>query len=72
VTSSGTATEEVAGAAAICVDPRDHEAIAQALESVLDDQALAQRLRADAIARARTFTWAKTGELTVAAYRTIV
>ena len=72
VTSSGTATEEVAGAAGICVDPRDHDAIAQALESVLDDDGLAQRLRADAIARARSFTWSRTGELTMAAYRTIV
>jgi glycosyltransferase involved in cell wall biosynthesis len=72
VTSSGTATEEVAGGAAICVDPRDHDAIAHALESVLDDQALAQRLRDDGIARARASTWATTGELTVAAYRSIV
>ena len=72
VTSSGTATEEVVGDAGICVDPRDHDAIAAALASVLDHEAVAQRLRAAAIARARTFTWARTGELTVAAYRTIV
>ena len=46
VTSAGTATEElVAGGAGLAVDPRDADAIAGALASVLDDDDLADRLR---------------------------
>jgi glycosyltransferase involved in cell wall biosynthesis len=72
VTSSGTATEEVVGDAGICVDPHDHEAIAHALRDILDDDDRARALRERALVRARTFTWARTAELTVDAYRSIV
>ena len=46
VTSTGTATEEVAGDAAVLVDPHDAPALAEALASVLDapDDAAAMRL----------------------------
>jgi glycosyltransferase involved in cell wall biosynthesis len=71
VTSSGTATEEVVGDAGICVDPLDHTAIAGALASVIDDHAGARRLGERAKARAATFTWARTAELTIDAYRAI-
>ena len=71
VTSSGTATEEVVGDAGICVDPLDHGAIADALASILGDEDAARQLRARAKARAATFTWARTAELTVEAYRAI-
>jgi glycosyltransferase involved in cell wall biosynthesis len=68
VTSSGTATAEVAGDDALLVDPRDHEAIAKALARLLDDRALADDLRRRGRARAATYTWDRTGELTAAAY----
>jgi glycosyltransferase involved in cell wall biosynthesis len=72
VTTAGTATEEVVGDAGICVDPLDHDAIADALRRVLDDDECARGMRQRAVARARTFTWSRTAELTVAAYRSIV
>jgi glycosyltransferase involved in cell wall biosynthesis len=68
VTSAGTATAEVAGDDALLVDPTDHEAIAAALASLLDDPGLAEDLRARGRARAATFSWARTAELTAAAY----
>jgi glycosyltransferase involved in cell wall biosynthesis len=71
VTSAATATEEVVGDAGISVDPLDHDAIAHALRTVLDDDERARTLRERAVARARTFTWARTAELTVDAYRSI-
>ena len=71
VTSSGTATEEVAGDAGICVDPLDHAAIAGALASILGDEQAARQLSARAKARASTFTWARTADLTIEAYRAI-
>jgi glycosyltransferase involved in cell wall biosynthesis len=68
VTSAGTATAEVAGDAAMLVEPTDHGAIAAALAAVLDDPALAERLRTRGRAQAQQFTWARTAELTAAAY----
>jgi glycosyltransferase involved in cell wall biosynthesis len=73
VTSAGTATEElVAGGAGLAVDPRDADAIAGALRSVLDDDDLAQRLRRAGRARAAETTWATTADLTIAAYKEAV
>ena len=71
VTSSGTATEEVVGDAGICVDPLDHGAIAAALTSILGDERVARELSARAKARASTFTWDRTADLTIEAYRAI-
>ena len=69
VTSAGTATEElVAGGVGLVVDPRDLDAIAGALATVLDDDDLADRLRRAARRRAAETTWATTAALTIAAY----
>ena len=68
VTSAGTATEEVAGDAALLVDPGDHGSITVALASILDDPALAGELRSRGRARAATFTWERTAALTAQAY----
>jgi glycosyltransferase involved in cell wall biosynthesis len=69
VTSLGTSTEElVAGGAGIAVDPRDPERIAEALATVLDDDAVAQRLATAGRARAAEYTWERTADSTVAAY----
>ncbi len=66
VTSRGGATEEVAGAAAILVDPRDTAAIAAGI-----DEAAARRaeLVPAGLERAREFSWAVTARRTVEAYR---
>jgi hypothetical protein len=45
VTSAGTATEEVAGDAAILVDPLDVGAIARAMQRLIDDRAPRRRAR---------------------------
>ena len=52
VTSSGTSTEEIAGDAGLVVDPLDVDAIAGALDRVLRDPELAQRLGEAGRARA--------------------
>src|SRR5690606_22494642 len=69
VTSSGTSTAEVAGDAAVLVDPLDVEAIADGLRQVLDDPAAARALGERARARAATFTWQRCADGYVAAYR---
>jgi glycosyltransferase involved in cell wall biosynthesis len=68
VTSATTSTAEVAGDAALLVDPLDVDAIAGALQRLLDDEDLAARLGAAAKARAAEFTWARTADGVVAAY----
>ena len=68
VTSSTTSTAEVAGDAALLVDPLDVDAIAGALQRLLDDPDLAARLGAAAREQAATYTWARTSDATVAAY----
>jgi len=68
VTSKGTATEEVAAGAALLVDPLDVDEIGAAIERLLDDRALAAELGSAARARASTFTWDRTAELTHQVY----
>lgn len=69
VTSATTSTAEVAGDAALLVDPLDVDAIAGAIGQLLADPDQAARLGAAARERAGTFTWARTAELVVAAYQ---
>ncbi|MFP5256747.1 MAG: glycosyltransferase family 4 protein [Acidimicrobiia bacterium] len=69
VTSATTATAEVAGDAGVLVDPLDVDEIAGALDRLLRDPAERRRLGAAARARAATFTWERTADGTVAAYR---
>lgn len=66
VTSRGTSTEEVAGGAAVLVDPLDVADIARGLEEACTRS---RELAAAGRARAAAATWARTAELTVAAYR---
>ena len=72
VTSSGTATEEVAAGAALVADPTDAGAVGEALGAVLSDGVLADRLAAAGLERAAAFTWKATAEATVLVYREAV
>ncbi len=69
ITSNVTALPEVAGDAALLVDPTDPEAIAQAIRRVLTDPELRAELRARGLRRAQQFSWARTARLTAEAYR---
>lgn len=71
VASASTSIPEVAGEAALLVDPMDEEAIAGALIRVLTDGALADDLRSRGPAQASRFTWARTATDTVEVYRSI-
>ena len=69
VISNRASLPEVAGNAALRVDPDDYRALAQALRTVLNDPAEAQRLSAAGRERAAAFSWERTAELTAASYR---
>lgn len=71
VTSAGTATAEAAGDAGLLVDPLDVGAITSALATVLEDEAVADRLRAAGPQRCESFTWEQTAAATIDAYREV-
>lgn len=66
--SNVSAMPEVAGEAARYFDPQDAEQIAAAVLELLKDGALAARLVTAGYARAETFSWARTAELTLESY----
>ena len=66
VTSKGTSTEEVAGGAAVLVDPMDVDDIARGIVEAADRRAELDRL---ARRRAAELTWARSADLTLAVYR---
>lgn len=57
VTSNVNGLREIAGDAALQVNPQDTEAIAAAIERVLQDGELRQSLSARGLARAQCFSW---------------
>ena len=59
VTSSRSALPEVAGDAALLVDPEDGDALIDALNRVTSDEGLRADLVRRGSARAATFTWEK-------------
>jgi glycosyltransferase involved in cell wall biosynthesis len=59
---------EVAGDAALLFDPEDVGAITAAIERILGDRALAERLGEAGRSRAATFTWKRAAEQTLASY----
>ena len=65
VTSRGTSTEEVAGGAAVLVDPLSVESIAAGLSEALSN---VDNFRASGLARAAQVPWSATAEATVSAY----
>jgi glycosyltransferase involved in cell wall biosynthesis len=66
VTSRGGALEELAGGAAVLVDPLDPSSIRAGVEEALSR---ADELRAAGLERARGFSWAAAAEATAAVYR---
>lgn len=69
VSSLANGLEELAGDAALLVDPADPQAIAAAALDVLRDAALAGRLRAAGLSRSRMFSWDACARSTLAVLR---
>ena len=67
ITSKTTALGEVAGEAAILVDPRDARDLAEAMVRVLESESLRGSLKAEGLVRVKQYSWhlaaAKTLEL---------
>jgi glycosyltransferase involved in cell wall biosynthesis len=72
VVSSSSSLPEVAGEAAIPVDPRSVPGIAEGLQRVLTDAELSDRLRDAGRARAARFSWDETARRTLEVYRSLL
>jgi alpha-1,3-rhamnosyl/mannosyltransferase len=71
ICSDASSLPEVAGTAALLVDPLDAGAMAAAISRVLADATLREQMRAAGLAQAGRFTWARTAQQTLAAYRQV-
>jgi glycosyltransferase involved in cell wall biosynthesis len=71
LSSNCSALPEVAGDAALLVDPYSAEAIAEALQR-LTDLELRSQLSAQGLARAALFSWQRSADLTAAVYRELL
>jgi glycosyltransferase involved in cell wall biosynthesis len=71
VSSNSSAIPEVAGDAALLVDPHDSSAIANAIERALSDESLRLELRRRGLERAAGFSWQRTAEQTMEVYRRV-
>jgi glycosyltransferase involved in cell wall biosynthesis len=71
VTSDRTALPEVAGDAALLVNPDDDEELAGAMVRILRDPPLRESLRAKGFERARQFSWERAARQTLAVYKEV-
>lgn len=69
VASNATSIPEVAGDAALLVDPRDEAAMGEAIATAVTDQKTRARLLQAGLLQAAQFTWDRCADLTVGAYR---
>jgi glycosyltransferase involved in cell wall biosynthesis len=69
VVASGSCLEEIAGDGALVVPPDDENALARAMIQIAHDNLLRQRLAEAGLAQAQTFSWTRTVQETLSAYR---
>jgi len=72
VASNISSIPEVAGEAAILVNPNDINEIAEGLEVILTDSALRESLIKKGLSQAKKFSWTKTVEETIKIYKEVL
>lgn len=72
ITSNTSSLPEVAGQAALLIDPYAVEQLAAAMQRVLSESALAEDLRRRGLEQASQFTWERTARETVAVYESVL
>jgi glycosyltransferase involved in cell wall biosynthesis len=68
ITSNNSSMKEVAGEAALLVDPHSVKEMTDAMSSIAEDQNLRAQLSEKGLRRASEFSWTKTAALTMEAY----
>ena len=72
ITSNSSSLPEVSGGAALEIDPESIRDIASAIESLVTDTALSEKLAARARARAERFSWDETARQTLEVYEKVL
>lgn len=72
VTSDISSLPEVAGDAAVLVDPHSSASIAAGVKAICVDKAVSEEYKNKGIKRARTFTWQKCAEKLVSVYQEVL
>lgn len=72
ITSNCSSMPEVAGDAALLVEPQDKEAIADAMMQIVDDEPLRQNLIAAGRKRANEFSWQRAARETLNVYKRFI
>jgi glycosyltransferase involved in cell wall biosynthesis len=68
LTSNTSSLPEVAGDAALLVNPLDEAAIADGMRALIEDESLGEHLRDAGLTQAKQFTWETTARQTIAVY----
>ncbi len=71
VCSNSSSLPEIAGDAALLIDPTDTEALADALQRALSDESLRADLRRRGVAQAQRFSWPAAAQKLLAAYNSL-
>ena len=71
LTSNVSSLPEVAGDAALLVDPNDEDALREGLVRLLDDSAWRTNASARGLARSRDYPWSRCVDATIDAYRAV-
>jgi glycosyltransferase involved in cell wall biosynthesis len=69
--SNASSLPEVVGDAALLFDPSDVRALTEAMQRLIEDAALRQRLSERGLRRAGTFSWQRNASATLSIYRRI-
>jgi glycosyltransferase involved in cell wall biosynthesis len=72
ITSQTSSMPEVAGSAALLVDPNSPESIAEAIQKLLNDEKLCDDLRQKGLSRSREFSWKENAMKTLAVYQSLL
>jgi glycosyltransferase involved in cell wall biosynthesis len=71
ISSNATSLPEVAGEAAILINPYDKDELSQAMLNLLSDENLRNELTQKGLERAKQFSWSKCAQETVEIYQKI-
>jgi len=72
ITSNISSMPEIAGDAAVLIDPKNQEELAEVLRKMLGDEAERQTWAKKGLVRAAEFTWRRTAEETLGAFLSVI
>lgn len=72
ITANSSSLPEVAGNAALMVDPRDEDELVAAISSLRNDQSLQEKLVSRGLERTQSYTWANTAEQVACVYESVL